>query len=164
MSRAGLLLLLAVLPLSSCQRHQPVFVVNHRDEAVQVVYRNETVYPPDQRKVRCELGEQQPRLIRGTDVDDFDWRDVTDVASEYDESRCEIRVTLPPGSSIVIGINEFCSQATEYIGRDDFRPRLNYLRVEGRGAVVELSGWEVARALDERRGIISHGSCRYELR
>jgi hypothetical protein len=155
--------LLGVLLLASCQRHQPVFVVNHRDVAVEVVYRNETVYPGD-RTVRCELGERKPLLFRGTDVDEFRWPEAVELPARYDESRCEVRVTLPPKSSVVIGVNEFCSGATEYIGKDGFRPRLNYLRVEGDGGVIELSGWEVARNLVERRGFVSHGDCRYELR
>jgi len=157
-------LLVCALLLCGCPRYQPVFVINHRDEPVQVVFRNETVYPPEQRTVQCQLKEQKPRVYRDTDVEEFEWSDAVEFASEYDESRCEIRLTLAPKSSAIIGANEFCSGATEYIGREGFRPRLNYLRVESAGGVVELSGWEVARNLVERRGVFSHGDCRFELR
>jgi hypothetical protein len=155
--------LLLVL-LASCQRHQPVFIVNHRDVPVQVVYRNEVGDSGEGRVRICELRENKPRLFRGTDVDEFRWPDIVELPSAYDEVRCEITVTLPPKSSVVIGMNEFCSGATEYIGREGFRPRLNYLHIEGAGGGVELRGWEVARALVERRGVFSHGDCRYELR
>jgi hypothetical protein len=103
-------------------------------------------------------------VYHGTDVDEFRWPDAVEMASTYDESRCEIRLTLPAKSSVIIGTNEFCSGASEYIGREGFRPRLNYLRIESAGGVVELSGWEVARNLVERRGFVSQGDCRYELR
>jgi hypothetical protein len=156
---------LALALLVGCPRMQPVYVVNYREEALLVVYRNDNTYnAAAQRVMPCELREQKPHLIRGTDVANFRWSEAVEAASQFDESRCEIRLTLPPKSSVAIGRNEFCSGATEYIGNPDFRPRLNYLRVEGKDGVIEISGWEVARAFIEKRGILSHGYCWYDLR
>jgi hypothetical protein len=158
-------LFLALALLAGCPRMQPVYVVNHRDEPLQLVYRNDNTYhAAAQRVMPCELREQKPRLFGGTDVANFSWPEAIEVPIEFDESRCEIRLTLPPKSSVAIGRNEFCSGATEYIGKPDFRPRLDYLRVEGQGGVIELSGWEVSRALIEKSGIFSQGYCRYDLR
>jgi hypothetical protein len=156
-------LLLSALLLASCSPMQPVFIVNHRDYAVQVVFRNETWNEAAKRHFNCELREQKPRLLQSTDVDDVDWSEVVEVTSEFNAERCEIRLTLPPRSSVVIGRNELCSGDREYFDRG-IAPRLNYLRLESPGGIVELGGWELARALVERRGFFSDGECRYELR
>jgi len=142
---------------------QPVFVINHRDYAVQVVFRNETWNVAAKRHFNCELRDQKPRLLRGTDVGDIDWREAVEVVPQFNAERCEISLILPPKSSVVIGRNEMCSGDREYFDRG-VTPRLNYLRLESAGGIVELSGWELARSLVERRGFFSDGDCRYELR
>jgi hypothetical protein len=156
-------IVLIVLLLAGCSPMQPVFIVNHRDYAVQVTFRNATWSEAAKRHFNCELRDARPRLLQGTDVDDVNWREVVEVPTEFNAERCEIRLTLPPRTSVVIGRNEICSRDREYFERG-VMPRLNYLRLESQAGVVELSGWELARALVERRGFFSDGDCRYELR
>jgi hypothetical protein len=142
---------------------QPVYVVNHRDYAVQVVFRNNTWSVADNRHFSCELQGQKPRLLRGTDVGNFNWREATEAESVFEASRCEIQLTLPPRSTVVIGWRELCSADLKY-EEQGVTPRLNYLRIESPAGVVELTGWELVRALIERPGLFSNGdNCRYEL-
>src|SRR5688500_20336723 len=91
---------LALPLLASCSPMQPVFVINHRDYAVQVVFRNETWNEAAKRHFNCELRDQKPRLLRGTDVGDINWREAGDVASQFHAERCEDSRVLPAMATV----------------------------------------------------------------
>jgi hypothetical protein len=149
--------------LAGCPYHQPIYLINHRDQAVQVVYRYETYYLPEKRYGSCRWDEYQPAVFRGTDVD-IRSAPKEDAAYVYDRAACEIRLTLPPKSTAYIAANDFCSDDTEDFKRTDILPTIKYLRIETDAGAVEYSGWEVARVLEEHGGLFSHGDCRYEIR
>jgi hypothetical protein len=150
--------------LSGCQRHQPVFIINHRDHAVQVIYRFETFYPPEKRNLSCRYNEYPPRLFRGTDVSEAVPPKLESMEVAYDAAACEIHLTLPAKSSVYIDANDTCSGDTAEFGRTDILPTFKFLRIESATGSVQYSGWEVARVLEEHRGWLTDGDCRLEIR
>jgi hypothetical protein len=152
-----------LIVLTGCPYHQPIYLINHRDQAVQVAYRFETYYPPEKRYGPCRGDEYQPVVFPGTEVSDFSFPG-TKAEFVYDRAACEIRLTLPARSSVYISANDACSDDTKDFDRTDILPRIKYLRVETGAGTVQYTGWEVARVLEEHRGWFEQGDCRYEIR
>jgi len=148
--------------LAGCPYHQPIYLINHRNEAVQVVYRYETYHLGEKRYGACRWDQYQPVVFTGTDVSAFSFPG-TKADYVYDRTACEIRLTLPAKSSAYIAANDFCSDDAKDFTRTDILPTIKYLRVETSVGAVEYTGWEVARALEEHGGTFSHGDCRYEI-
>jgi len=153
----------ALMLLAGCPYDQPIYLINHRDQAVQVVYRYETYYLPEKRYGACRWDEYRPVVFHGTEVAD---RSAPEERQQYlyDQTACEIRLTLPARSTAYIAANDFCSDDSEDFTRTDILPTIKYLRIESGAGTVQFTGWEVARVLEERHGWFDHGDCRYDIR
>jgi hypothetical protein len=155
---------LALLALMGCQKDQPVYVVNYRANPVQLTYRAALGLSPQGQPPSCEWEWQKPGIFPTVDTEAISRHSAHQAPQfAYDPGHCEIRITLPAMSSAYIALNELCSShwPPETIAGP---PGLNYIRIESNSGSIELSGWEVTRVLIERRGWISDGDCRYEIR
>ena len=154
-----------VVAMAGCQPNQLVFVVNHRDYPVRVVYRAEAYFNPVQNQMHCAFEVWDPRVGRTTDPGNFDGSEWTRPEQfNLDKAACEISFVLPARSSVFIGRNEFCSGDASAFESPSMSPRLTYLRIESNAGIVEFTGWELARQFVEDRGFLDEGECRYEIR
>ncbi len=163
MKRRWLFIVVAVM--AGCSPNQLVFVVNHRDYPVRLVYRAEAYFNPVQNRMYCAFEVHDPRIGRTTDPGTFDWSKWTRPEHfNRDDAVCETSFVLPARSSVVIGRNEFCSGDASAFESPEMSPRLTYLRIESIAGIVEFAGWELARQFIEDRGFLDEGECRYDIR
>ena len=154
---------LMVFLLTGCPRpEQQSVIVNHRSEAMQVVYRGNVTTTGA--KPSCEI--TKPSVASEEEAAGvLEWGEWnSNPEFSFDEQACEISVTLPAKSAVWISNRDSCGIRPD---NPDFYKNwpspIAMLRIESAQGTVTYSSWEVAKAFKLEEHWFGKDVCRLEI-
>lgn len=142
----------------SCEYVNPSILVNDTGADVEVRYEMYRYEIAPGKLAQCRF-DSDPVRVAPTVVSGSSWRKATWEPLEnarYDRDTCAVEQVVKAGTSVWIETNGLCNDYRKYLERNPaLRPTVPSLTVVSSAHKIELKGWEVASAFEQRSG----GAC-----